>query len=225
MAGEYFTCPFCRASVPITQDTYRQKNLSFDSLGAHGLSKCDTCAIGVKFLYCPGCEQVKIEVVGYSDDLEGFSTSVFPPYEYIAFPEYIPLQIRQDYEEACAIKDLSPKAAATLARRCLQGMIRDFWSISEENLSGAIRAIKDKIDPGLWEVIDGVRRIGNIGAHMESDVNLIVDIEPSEASALIKLIEHLMKEWYIARQTRLDLFSSIKQADEKTQQQRKPTST
>ena len=32
-------------------------------------------------------------------------------------------QLMDDYEEACAIVNLSPKASATLSRRCLQGMI------------------------------------------------------------------------------------------------------
>ena len=40
--------------------------------------------------------------------------------------DYILEAILEDYKEACLIKDKSPKAAATLARRCLQGMIRIF---------------------------------------------------------------------------------------------------
>ena len=40
-------------------------------------------------------------------------------------PAFIPVPLREDYREACRVRDLSPKAAATLARRCLQGMIRD----------------------------------------------------------------------------------------------------
>jgi hypothetical protein len=41
-------------------------------------------------------------------------------------PDFIPKALVEDYTEACRIRDLSPKASATLARRCLQGMIRDF---------------------------------------------------------------------------------------------------
>lgn len=46
-------------------------------------------------------------------------------------PEYIPAPLREDYYEACLIRDKSPKASATLARRCLQGMIRDFCGITK----------------------------------------------------------------------------------------------
>lgn len=59
--------------------------------------------------------------------------------------------------------------------------------------------MRDKIDPLTWQAIDAVRHIGNIGAHMEEDINLIIDVEPQEASALIGLIEMLLKDWYIDR--------------------------
>src|SRR6266542_6816273 len=42
------------------------------------------------------------------------------------FPDYIPTGIIRDYEEACEIVNASPKASATLSRRCLLGIIRDF---------------------------------------------------------------------------------------------------
>ena len=62
----------------------------------------------------------------------------------------------------------------------MQGIIRDFWGISKSRLVDEIDALKDKIHPSQWKVIDGVRRIGNIGAHMEKDINLIVDIDTDE---------------------------------------------
>lgn len=52
---------------------------------------------------------------------------LIPPSGAKAFPDFVPAAIRADYEEACLIVDLSPKASATLSRRALQGMIRDFW--------------------------------------------------------------------------------------------------
>src|SRR5262249_44337083 len=59
------------------------------------------------------------------------------------------------------------------------------------------------------EAIDHVRSIGNIGAHMEKDVNLIVDIDPGEAQALIELIEMLLVEWYVARKLREDRLAKV----------------
>jgi hypothetical protein len=37
---------------------------------------------------------------------------------------------------------------------------------------------------------------------MEKDINLIIEVEPQEASLLINLIELLIKEWYIQRHER-----------------------
>ena len=104
--------------------------------------------------------------------------------------------MRDDYYEACAIRDLSPKASATLTRRCLQGMIRDFCGIAKATLAKEIDALREALDnhtapKGVThesvEAIDAVRKVGNIGAHMEKDIALIVDVDPGEAQMLIEL--------------------------------------
>ena len=100
------------------------------------------------------------------------------------------------------IRTLSPKAAATLARRCLQGIIRDYWNIKKGRLLDEIKELETEIDPITWKAIDSVRSIGNIGAHMEKDINLIIDVEPKEAELLIGLIEVLIEEWYVHRHER-----------------------
>jgi len=118
------------------------------------------------------------------------------------FPDYIPTAILEDYKEAALIKDLSPKASATLSRRCLQGMIRDFWGVKLKNLFEEIKAIEDKVASDTWQAIDAIRSIGNIGAHMERDIDLIINVQPDEAQLLIQLIETLIKDWYIDRENR-----------------------
>jgi hypothetical protein len=118
------------------------------------------------------------------------------------FPEYIPQPILEDYQEACLIRDLSPKASATLSRRCLQGIIRDFWGIKPGRLVDEIDQIKGNVDSITWDAIEAVRKLGNIGAHMEKDINVIVDVDPNEASLLIGLVETLLREWYVGREER-----------------------
>ena len=138
-------------------------------------------------------------------------------------PDYIPKAIRDDYIEACRIRELSPRASATLARRCLQGMVRDFCGIRKGMLGAEIRELRWRLDDRLDEygapqgvtkesvdAIDHVRTIGNIGAHMERDVNLIVEIDADEAQILIDLIETLFDEWYVARHARQQKFAAIK---------------
>lgn len=131
----------------------------------------------------------------------------------------VPIPLVQDYEEACAIIAASPKASATLARRCLQGMIRDFCSISKPTLHAEIQKLKKDVEAGVAprqvseesiEAIDAVRQIGKIGAHFERDINLIVEVEPEEASALISLTELLFQEWYVARHERQARLGKVK---------------
>lgn len=66
-------------------------------------------------------------------------------------------------------------------RRCLQGMIRDFWGISKRILFDEIQELKGKVTGSSWDAIDAIREIGNVGAHMEKDVNIVIDVEPEEA--------------------------------------------
>ena len=148
--------------------------------------------------------------------------NLIPPSTAKAFPDYVLPQIRKDYEEACLIVDLSPKSAASLARRCLQGMIRNRWSVTGENtLYAEIEAIKDKVEPLTWQAIDGVRKIGNIGAHMDKNADLIIEVDADEAKQLIGLIEILIKEWYINRAERQANLAAISRTAEEKEQQRK----
>ena len=128
---------------------------------------------------------------------------------YIKYPDYIPTQIRSDYEEAAQILDISPKAAATLFRRCLQGMIRDFWGIQKSSLFEEIADLKGKVTEKQWESIDALRTIGNIGAHMEKDVDRIVDISFEEAVKLKSFVEFLLGQWYVNRQREYQFNSDL----------------
>ena len=72
-----------------------------------------------------------------------------------------------------------------------------------------IDALKGKIDSPLYKAIDGLRQVGNIGAHMEKDVNLIIDVEPNESKMLTGLIELLFTEWYVSRHDREENLGAI----------------
>jgi hypothetical protein len=125
------------------------------------------------------------------------------------FPDYVPAPIREDYTQASLIQEISPKASATLARRCLQGMIRDFYGIKKARLKDEIEAIQDRVDPLTWRAIDAVRSVGNIGAHMEKDINVIVEVEPREAAILIGLVERLIQDWYVVRHEKEEHLNEI----------------
>jgi hypothetical protein len=88
-------------------------------------------------------------------------------------------------------------------------MIRDFWKIQKGRLIDEIAELKGRVDPLTWNAIDAVRGVGNIGAHMEKDINLIIDVDPMEAAKLIGLIELLVSDWYIARHDREERLKDV----------------
>ena len=220
-------CPYCNHHTTIVDSNYHSDYTFMTIDNAEGHRKLIS-----QFIVCPNKECNKFtltldlcDTVRVGGNIRAKSLlktwNLIPSSEAKVFPSYIPQAIIADYNEACEIRDLSPKASATLARRCLQGMIRDFWGEKREKLTEEIDAIKDKIDPLTWKSINTVRKVGNIGAHMERDIDLIVDVEPNEAQLLIQLIELLISEWYINRYERERKLQEIVQMGEKKDDQKK----
>jgi hypothetical protein len=210
-------CPFCNHNATIGKDNYSSNDFEFNDNNKYGYQ-----LIRVQIITCPNpkCKEytLTLSLYDYKATIPGHFEPVslpkktwqlIPAAETKVFPDYVPTAIIADYKEACLIRDLSPKASSSLARRCLQGMIRDFWGIKKDRLIDEIKALENKVDPTTWAAIDAVRKIGNIGAHMEKDINLIIDVEPSEAKLLIGLIENLINDWYIIRQKRQESMAEI----------------
>lgn len=202
-------CPFCNSSFPLINSTYSCYQSSFHYSDTLNWDETPENSVNISFYKCPTCNKISIVLCGASNNLRPLHIPIHPNSLAKQFPNYIPQSIREDYKEAYSILNLSPKASATLSRRCLQGMIRDFWNIKQSNLAKAINELQDKISLSQWKAIDSLRSIGNIGAHMEKDVNTIVDIEPNEAEKLLKLIELLMEKWYVTRHDEEQLLLDI----------------
>lgn len=205
----YNICPYCNTTYLANDDLHDSYHGRFKNIA--GLA-----SYVVDLFRCPVCEKVYVYFQGYGTSWDSNFIFSYPPASAMHLPDYIPQQIREDYLEAIQIADLSPKASATLARRCLQGMIHDFWGIKEKNLNAEITKLKERIPPKQWQAIDALRKIGNIGAHMEKDVELIVDVDPDEVRKLLKVIELLFKNWYIADHEDNQLLDEVKaMSDEK----------
>jgi hypothetical protein len=223
-------CPYCNQNATIKGDNVHESTTEFrieNSEGARDLTSF--------FIVCPNddCKKYTLTTMlfeaKYNRSIYEWETgdllkrwNLIPPSSAKVFPDYIPKAIIDDYEEACAILETSPKASATLSRRCLQGMIRDFWGVKKGRLVDEINAIEEKVDSLTWKSIDSVRKIGNIGAHMEKDINLIIDVDPKEAGILLQLIEQLVEEWYINKHEReLRLKSIVDIAKDKDEKKKK----
>lgn len=227
--ARHWTCPYCNRDCTIGDNDIRGMSSYTRIAKEYGYN-----LVSFTIVVCPNpdCRQRVIFASLWPCDSVGnvdydsdplFRWNLVPESEARPFPDYIPVQLRNDYAEACLIRGKSPKASATLSRRCLQGIIRDFWGIKKGRLVDEIHALEEKIDPVTWGAIDAVRHVGNIGAHMEKDVNLMIDVEPEEAGLLIELIETLFREWYMARHDRETRMQAIrKMADDKKAAQQKP---
>jgi len=224
-----WNCPYCNHASTIT-DLNHSTNSHLFAMG----NKDGDLGFWSSVTVCPNdeCKEYTIEANLYkvammpNSKLAPFGGPLIhwqlrPQSQAKPYPSYIPQQILDDYQEACLIKDLSPKASATLSRRCLQGVIRDFWRITKNRLIDEINELKGHIDHPTWEAIDAVRSIGNIGAHMEKDINLILEVEPTEAELLIGLIEILLKDWYLARHDREQHLQNIVNVAQAKQQAKK----
>lgn len=225
MENFHWTCPFCNRNATITESDFLEGTIFISKN-----TKYDYQIFTWEIIICPNlsCKEFTFNLAlkpartfpsnGHLFALPDLSGETIKTWELIpqssakVFPVYIPQQLRNDYNEACAILKLSPKASATLSRRCLQGMIRDYWGIKNKgSLKQEIDAIQDKVDTLTWEAIEAIRTVGNIGAHMEKDVDLIIDVDPDEAEKLISLIEMLFEDWYIASHERAERLRNIKQ--------------
>lgn len=223
-----WTCPHCATPQAVSDEKH---DFNMRSIGLKGQTE-GNLVVQDYSIGCvnPSCSKMTIRIKIAEGEYNGhryvfkksgaviFDQHVYPQALTKPQPDYIPHPIREDYYEACLIRDLSPKASATLIRRCLQGMIRDFAGISKSRLIDEIKELRATIDNGSADraislesvdAIDRVRSVGNIGAHMEKDIDLIVPVEPGEAQALIELVEVLFDEWYGAREKRKARFARI----------------
>lgn len=215
-----YICPYCNHHSTVS-DTNRIKHTANFSIPSG--AEFRTKIMDIFYIVCPNtdCNEYSISAELHNADradlinvrlsyAEKINTwNLVPQSNAKPFPSYIPKAIIDDYEESCSIKNLSPKASATLSRRCLQGMIRDFWGVNKDSLYKEIGAIEDKVDAVTWQALNAVRSIGNIGAHMEKDINLIIEVDPPEAQLLIDLIETLLTEWYVNRYERQQKMQAI----------------
>lgn len=233
-----WTCPYCNRPQVVTSSNYDSGEISLPETQKSNQGRV---ALKASSIVCSNEECSKIYLTAklhpaYSDG--EIKTGVIQSWnllpDSVAKPQSdcVPKQLAADYYEACKIRDLSPKASATLARRCIQGMIRDFCGISKNRLIdeiGELQRLADSEEESLpvgvtedtIEAIDHIRGIGNIGAHFEKDINLIVDVGAGEAQALIDLIEMLFVEWYVAREVRQNRLARIKEIGENKQEEKK----
>ena len=222
MEEKGWQCPYCE-SWQVLQENNNFKNIKNYDLVS--ISKYDKIGLRLHSIACLKCKELTLKIdlastyhanggIYFKNTIK--SWTLMPDSRAKPQPEYIPKNIREEYEEACKVADLSPKASAVLARKCLEAMIKDFCKIKgSKNLATMIEEVKKATDiPGITEgsikAIDHIRKQGNIAAHIEQPTNeLIDDISKEDADLLIELLEMLLQEWYIDSHDRKERLSKI----------------
>lgn len=114
-------------------------------------------------------------------------------------PSEVPGSIANDYKEACLVEQYSKKAAAALARRCLQNVLHD-QGIKKKDLNQEIDEAITKLPSHLSEAIDAIRHIGNFATHpiKYQHTGEIVEVESGEAEWSLDVLEQLFDFYYVS---------------------------
>ena len=132
-------------------------------------------------------------------------------------PEEVPPEFAEDYEEAAAILERSPKASAALSRRCLQHILREKAGVQGRNLKEEIEALinSSTLPSDLNESIELLRTVGNLGAHATKNANTgeVVPVEPEWAEWCLRIVESLFELYFVSparqKQRREDIKAKI----------------
>jgi hypothetical protein len=149
---------------------------------------------------CPECWKAIIQ-------LKGVGTNIFT--QFLAYPtgvtRPIPPEVgepyRQDFAEACAVLQHSPKASAALSRRCLQAILRDKAKTKSKDLFDQIEEVlaSGTVPSHISSDLHAVRNIGNFAAHTIKSTNsgAIVDVESGEAEWNLDVLESLFDFYFV----------------------------
>jgi hypothetical protein len=166
--------------------------------------------IELVWMNCPNldCKRLIIQGVYKRYRYEGGKPIVIRKLEWLVLPRrpmrhidpVVLPQYANDYKQAAAILEDSPKASAALSRRILGDLLQDYGGHKQFKLSGRIDAfIKESKNPrSLRENLHYLREIADFGAHTQKYevTGAIIDVEPVEAEWCLDVIDWLF-DYYI----------------------------
>ncbi|WP_199230272.1 DUF4145 domain-containing protein [Azospirillum sp. TSH58] len=94
-------------------------------------------------------------------------------------------------------------AAAALARRCLQAILRN-QGYNHRDLVQQIKGVLEETDSrkslpqSLFDSVDAIRNFGNFSAHPMNDITTlqVIQVEPHEAEWCLEIVEELFDYYY-----------------------------
>ena len=186
-AGKRGTCPHCKTPNRFEQSKdSRNYEIGYINV-TNGL---DDHSKTLSLCRCTNCRE---NIIFFGEVMAHPKGSTRSP-----CPNEVSADISNDYKEACLVEHLSSKAAAALARRCLQNILHNQW-IKKKNLSEEIDEAMNSLPSHLSEAIDSIRNVGNFAAHPIKSTNtgLIVAVEEGEAEWNLDVLEQLFAFYYV----------------------------
>lgn len=190
-------CPHCKIEIhsAFTQSWIENGN-------AIGYEDRASTSWNVQSMVCPSCNQAILHLNKIKSNQHRPITSLIYPKSHarLSAPKEVPDDLREDFNEAIAVLEDSPKASAALSRRCLQSLLRA-QGYQQHDLVKAIEAVlaSKSLPSSLASNVDAVRNIGNFAAHPIKDTNSgeIVPVEPHEAEWNLDVLEGLFDFYYV----------------------------
>jgi hypothetical protein len=201
-------CPHCRIHFHDNWQHYPFHRDNGELLSPHG-------DVLNRWIYrsaqCPACKDITIELArvcaqgASKGQYIGSWRQIYPiGANRGPVPLEVPPDIAQDYEEACNVLPISPKASAALSRRCLQNILHEH-GYRAKNLAKEIDLLLDEPDPTkalprtLRDTVDGIRNFGNFSTHPIDDRTTLqlIDVDPHEAEWCLEIVEELFEHFYV----------------------------
>lgn len=105
---------------------------------------------------------------------------------------------RELYDEASAVVDISPRAAAALVRASLEQFLRAHFNEPRGRLQDMISRLKATVSESTWKMLDLIRVLGNASLHDNDDeaevVQMYMDDTAQTAEWLFTVINMLTEE-------------------------------
>jgi len=186
-------CPHCLIAF---HDQWDHKNIGTDMEGIWSFLTQT----------CPVCKRFIMKLIQQNGAYEnGREILVWPmAHSRATLPTEVPNDLAEDYNEACRVLTLSPKASAALSRRCLQHFLHEQCHIIKHDLCKEIQeAITTLNLPSqIADSLDAIRIIGNFAAHpfKSTKSGEIFDVEPGEAELNLDVLEALFDFHFVQPQ-------------------------
>ena len=160
------------------------------------------------FAQCKNCEQ---DVLFYKDILV-FPLAKKDKINVDRFKNY-PLALKL-FNEACSIIELSPRAALTLAKMCLETLIKEILRDNQmrsntflENVNTLVD--ENIIDENIKNLITDIRIIGNQGAPVFNIIDTTIPVLSEDAAIVLKIVTHITKTITEHEKLKDDLISKM----------------